>query len=90
MSTILYEIVMLPDGDFALQRTDEDAAPLVKISFSDEAKDFVGEAGMEIARAMIDAGMEAFETLGSAPDDEMDLEMDDDELELQPQQRVLH
>jgi len=81
---------MLPDGDFALQRTDEDAAPLVRISFSDEARDFVGEAGMEIARAMIDAGMEAFEMLGSAPDDEMDFELDEDDQEHDSQQRVLH
>ena len=90
MSTILYEIVMLPDGDFALQRTDEDASPLVKISFSDEAKDFVGEAGMEIARAMIDAGMQAFEMLASPPDDDMEMDLEDDEFEQQPQQRVLH
>lgn len=88
MSVIFYEIVMLPDGDFALQRTDEDAAPLVRISFSDEAKDFVGEAGLEIARAMIDAGMEAFEMLGSPPDDDVDFDMDEGEVTVQ--HRVLH
>jgi len=45
---------------------------------------------MEIARAMIDAGMEAFEMLGSAPDDEMDFELDEDDQEHDSQQRVLH
>lgn len=88
MSTILYELVLLPDGDFALQRTDEAAEPLVRIRFSDEAKGFVGEAGMEIAQAMIDAGMEAFEILGTELDDEMDFDLDEDEPELR--HRVLH
>lgn len=74
MPTAFYEIVLLPDGDFALQRTDDDAEPLVRIRFSKEARGFLGEAGIEVAQAMIDAGIEAVEMLGmdtDASEDEM-------------------
>jgi len=69
MPTAFYEIVLLPDGDFALQRTDDDAEPLVRIRFSEEARGFLGEAGIEVAQAMIDAGIEAVEMLGMDTDD---------------------
>lgn len=59
MSSI-YEIVELPDGDVVLRRADdEDAEPLVKIHFSEESLDYLGESKFAVARAMIEAGMDA-------------------------------
>ncbi|PHS75963.1 MAG: hypothetical protein COB19_01240 [Porticoccus sp.] len=65
MAISLFEIVILPDGDVALQRTDEEDAPLIRISFSGEAKAFLQEAKVDVAKAMIDAGIEVFEELGA-------------------------
>ena len=41
MSPSFFEIVQLADGDYALRRIDDDAAPLVRISFSDEAREML-------------------------------------------------
>lgn len=84
MSTAFYEIILLPDGDFALQRTDEDAEPLVRIRFSDEAREFLGDAGLDIAQVMIDAGIEAVEMLG------VDTPTDSQQEEEIPSRRILH
>ena len=65
MSLSLFEIVILPDGDVALQRTDDDDAPLIRISFSDEAQSFLQSAKVDVAKVMIDAGIELFEQLGA-------------------------
>ncbi len=65
MSSSQYEILMLPDGEVVLQRSDVAGEPLVRITFSDEAKYFLGEASMDVARAMIDAGIELVEQLGA-------------------------
>lgn len=81
MSTALYEIVMLPDGDFALQRADEQDEPLIRIHFSEEAQVMLQSAGLDVAKAMIDAGIDMVEQLGDE-----DLEDDDDS----PEPRVLH
>lgn len=64
MSFTLFEIVVLEDGEVALQRADEEDTPLIRISFSDEAHLFMQDAKLNIAKAMIDAGIEAFEQLG--------------------------
>ena len=70
MSTTLYEIVMLADGDFALQRADEHDEyedrdePLIRIHFSEEARVMLQSAGMDVAKAMIDAGIDMVEQLG--------------------------
>lgn len=58
MST-LYEIVELDDGEIALQRADETGEPLVRIRFSDESLYFLNEGKFEVAKAMIEAGLEA-------------------------------
>lgn len=65
MSLSLFEIVILPDGDVALQRADDDDAPLIRISFSDEAEAFLQNAKVDVAKVMIDAGIELFEELGA-------------------------
>jgi hypothetical protein len=80
MSSSFYEIVMLPDGEVVLQRSDENGEPLIRINFSEEALCYLREGSMDVAKAMIDAGIDAVEVLGNdRPVDEEDLK-----------QRVLH
>lgn len=59
MSASFLEIVELANGDFALQRIDEDGETLLTISFSAEAKDFLQDNNVTVARAMINAGIQA-------------------------------
>lgn len=55
-----YEIIELTNGDVALARADdENNEPLVTIRFSAESLAFLGEGKFNIAKAMIEAGMEA-------------------------------
>ncbi|MGS2723367.1 hypothetical protein ACVBEJ_06445 [Porticoccus sp. GXU_MW_L64] len=63
MPTTLYEIVQLSNGDYALQRTDGGGEPLVRICFSKEARHYLQESSVEVARAMIDAGIEVVEQI---------------------------
>jgi len=70
MSTALYEIVMLPNGDFALQRADENEEPLIRIHFSEDARAMLQDAGMDVAKAMIDAGIDVVEQLGEESEQE--------------------
>lgn len=59
-SSIL-EIVELPSGEIVLRRSTDDETnpePLVRISFSGEAKDILGDMLPEIGRAMISTGIE--------------------------------
>lgn len=59
MSPSFFEIVQLSNGDYALRRIDDDSAPLVTISFSDEAREMMEDRDMSVAKAMIAAGIEA-------------------------------
>lgn len=55
-----YEIIELTNGDVALARADdENNEPLVTIRFSPESLAFLGEEKFTVAKAMIEAGMEA-------------------------------
>lgn len=67
----LYEIVELPNGEIALQRADEagvdGAEPLVSIRFSEESLYFLNGAKLDVAKAMIEAGLEA---AGDVEDDD--------------------
>lgn len=55
-----YEIIELMNGDVALARADdENNEPLVTIRFSPESLAFLGEEKFSVAKAMIEAGMEA-------------------------------
>ncbi|HSC68989.1 MAG TPA: hypothetical protein VLC79_14950 [Cellvibrio sp.] len=55
-----YEIIELLNGDVALARADdENNEPLVTIRFSEESLAFLGEEKFLVAKAMIEAGMEA-------------------------------
>lgn len=75
MSTSILEIVELPDGDFALRRADDETAPLVRISFSQEARDMMEDRDLSVAKAMMTAGIEAVGNISN------DIDWDDDELE---------
>lgn len=59
----VFEIVQLPNGDYALQSVGEQNEQLVKISFGKEAKAFLGENEVLIAKAMIAAAVKAVEGL---------------------------
>jgi len=63
MSATLYEVIMLTNGDVVLKRADETEEPLIRISFSDEARYYLNDMQMDVARAMIDAGIEVVEQL---------------------------
>ena len=52
------ELVELPNGDIVLQRSDDDGEPLVVISFSEESRQFMAVPPLEVARAMIQAGIQ--------------------------------
>lgn len=73
MSPSFFEIVQLTNGDYALRRVDDDSAPLVKISFSSEAKEMLEDRDMAVAKAMIAAGIEA------AGEVSHDIDFDEDE-----------
>lgn len=59
MSTSLLEIVDLGDGEVVLQRADDDSEPLVSIQFSEEASAYLMESNLEVAKVMIQAGIQA-------------------------------
>ena len=75
MSPSFFEIVQLTNGDYALRRIDDDSAPLVKISFSEEAREMMEDRDMSVAKAMIAAGIEA---VGNVVHD---IDWEDDELD---------
>ena len=59
MSTSLLEIVDLGDGEVVLQRVEGESEPLVSIQFSDEANAYLLGNNLEVAKVMIQAGIEA-------------------------------
>ncbi|SDX07952.1 hypothetical protein [Marinobacter mobilis] len=81
MSPSYFEIVQLTNGDYALRRIDDDSAPLVKISFSPEARDMLDDRDMAVAKAMIAAGIEAVGNISHDIDWEDD---DNDTVETRP------
>ncbi len=63
MSTGVFEIVQLPNGDYALQPAGDAGEHLLKISFSQEAKAFLGDKDVSVAKAMIGAAVKAVENI---------------------------
>ncbi len=84
MSSSLLEIVEMPNGDIVLQRSDEDGEPLVVIQFSEESRVYLMDGTMEVARAMIQAGIQAAAQMA----DQGEIEVTEETVEHQP--RVLH
>lgn len=79
MPSPFLEIIELADGTVALRRPDEEGKPLLTIEFSEEARDFLQGNYVEVAKAMIGAGMQV---AGQIMEGDPDLEFDE--------HRVLH
>lgn len=73
MTRFLLEIVQLKSGEIVLKRADDDGAPLISISFSEESKSYIGESGIDIAKVMIQAGIQAAAQIHNA-------ELEDEEI----------
>jgi len=78
MPTSFLEIVELPDGRIVLRRA-EDEETLVTLDFSEDAKNFLQGHHVEVAKAMLNIGVQMAGKLA-----EGDFEQDDGE------PRVLH
>ena len=83
MSTSFLEIVELADGEIGLQRSDDDSEPLVRIRFSEESQVYMMDNGLEVAKAMIQAGIQAAAAIAEQADVEM-------ETSVEESVRVLH
>ena len=92
MSSSFLEIVELPNGDIVLQRTEDDGAggesevgePLVVIQFSEESRVYLMDGSLEVARAMIQAGIQAAAQMAEQGEIEVSDELTGD------QPRILH
>jgi hypothetical protein len=73
MSSSFYEILELSSGEIVLKRSGDDGSsePLVTLKFSEESKAFLGAGRFEVAKAMIEAGMEAASELAEQSRDEI-------------------
>ncbi len=75
----------MPNGDIVLQRSDEDGEPLVVIQFSEESRVYLMDGTLEVAKAMIQAGIQAAAQMA----DQGEIEVTEETVEPQ-QPRVLH
>lgn len=85
MSTSILEIVELSEGEIVLQNAEGDSAPLVTIRFSDETSLYLMGNGLEVARAMIQAGIQAAADLAERGEIEVEGEVSSAEVA-----RILH
>ena len=84
MSSSVLEIVELPDGDIVLRRADDDSEPLLNIRFSDEADTNMPEIRLEVAKAMIQAGIQAYAELTEQ------VAYEEAEADMMPAEHVVH
>ena len=77
MPASLLEIVELDDGEIVLQRENGDDEPLVTIRFSEEARLYLMDQGLEVARAMIQAGIQAVSEISEQGQSESEAEEGD-------------
>lgn len=77
MESTLLEIVELSNGDIVLQRADGEGAPLINIRFSDKSKNYVPDMKLEVAKAMIQAGIHAFSELAAVQAETIHLDDED-------------
>ena len=82
MPASLLEIVDRGDGEIVVQRANDDSEPLVTICFSDEARAYMLDSGLEVAKAMIQAGIQAAAVISERGDLEV--------VPAQDSQRILH
>ena len=57
MAVTEYELVVLDDGEVALQRAGSDE-PLVRISFSSSVMEYLDGKHVDVAKSMMDAGIQ--------------------------------
>ena len=88
MTSSFLEIIELANGDIVLKRADSEGEPLVNIRFSDESRHYMPDSKLEIARVMIQAGIEAAAEM-NAEENSLAIEEIEQEEET-PQHRVLH
>lgn len=74
MPSPFLEIIELADGTVALRRPDEKGKPLLTLEFSEEAREFLQGNYVEVAKAMIGAGMEI---AGQLMDEDTEVEFDE-------------
>ena len=86
MSTSLLEILDLGGGEVVLQRADDDSEPLVCIRFSEEASNYLMENNLEVAKVMIQAGIQAAAKIAEMSG----LEIESSEISEKAEQRTLH
>ncbi len=79
MSSSFYEILELSSGEIVLKRSGDEnnSEPLVTLKFSEESIAFLGSARFEVAKTMIEAGMEAASEIAEQNREEMALESDE-------------
>lgn len=77
MSASMLEIVELADGDIVLQREDSDAEPLVTIRFSEESRMYMRDNGLDVARAMIQAGIAAVAEQSEQAEEDITVQVED-------------
>jgi hypothetical protein len=70
------EIIDLGDGEIVLQRADDDSEPLVRIRFSDESRVYLMDNGLEVAKAMIQAGIQAAAMIAEQGEMEIETSME--------------
>lgn len=58
MSTPAFELIILDNGDIGLQRAGVNET-LVQVRFSAKIKKYLGEQHIEVAKQMIDSGIQA-------------------------------
>ena len=58
MSTPSFELIILDNGDIGLQRAGVNET-LVQVRFSSKVKKYLGEQHIEVAKQMIDSGIQA-------------------------------
>jgi hypothetical protein len=61
----------MPNGDIVLQRSDDDGEPMVIIQFSEESRVYLMDGTLEVARVMIQAGIQAAAQLAEQGDIEL-------------------
>jgi hypothetical protein len=84
------ELVELANGDIVLQRSEGDEKPLVMIRFSSEAREQIPGSCLEIARAMVQAGLEAAQVVSEELSDDAAEAQDDDQDDIHPPSKTLH
>ena len=84
MSSSFLEIVEMPNGDIVLQRSEDDGEPLVVLKFSEETRVYLMDGTLEVARAMIQAGIQAAAQMADQGEIEIGEEFLDEQI------RILH